>query len=1077
MGQLDEAVVHCQQALKLKPDFANAYCNLANAQHDLGLIEEAFINYRRALELKPDSAFAHNNLAVALRENGQIDEAMASFSQALTLKPDFAEAYGNLANAQHYLGLVEVAVINYRRALELKPDFAAAHFNFSTALLSMGQYVEGWSEFEWRWATPHLLKSRCEFTQPQWQGEAAKGKTLLIYAEQGFGDTVQFCRYASLCAARGLRVILVVPPPLVRLLRSLQGVDQIIAAGETLPNFDLHCPMLSLPLAFKTTLDTIPSAASYLQAEPSQIEAWRLRLAALPNKGLRIGIVWAGNPRSDLPHLPHLAAVDRRRSVALEQIEPLLNLSGFQFFSLQKDSSSELDNLNLTDYMCEMRDFADTAALIANLDLVISVDTAVAHLAAALGKPVWLLNRFDSCWRWLRKREDSPWYPSLKIFRQPKLGDWPTVIENVTEALSLLQGDNPSDPQGNGGNFDLTLQQFHEKYVIPTLAEINQLERLIQLKNYAEIESLARLMIEKYPAYGFVWRVLGAALLEQQKDALLVFEKLTQLLPEDAEAHFNHGNALREHKQLTEATASYRRACEIKPDYFEAFYNLGNIMREVGQLHDALACYIKTLEIKPDFVEAHYNLANTLKDLKQYDDAIEFYVRTLEIKPDYAEAHCNLGTVLEDLGRLDEAAASYRRALKFKPDFFPCYSNLLFVLNYKANATPSYYLEEARQFGRMAAQKVNAPFSHSPTLIQSNRLRVGMVSGDLLNHPVGYFLEGFLSHINSARIELIAYSTNNKEDELTARIRPFFAGWKDISDQSDAEAAQLIYTDSLHILLDLSGHTRHNRLPLFAWKPAPKQACWLGYFATTGMDEMDYFIADKVSVPEDQQVQFTESISYLPDTRLCFTEPHFNLPVASLPALSTGMITLGCFQNLSKISDDVLAVWGEIMTALPNVTLRMQCRQLSEQAQAEHMLQRLEQHKIDPVRVALHGAVPREAYLAAHAEVDFILDTFPYPGGTTTCEALWMGVPTLTLAGDRLLARQGASLLMAAGLEEWVATNREDYVAKAIAFAADLPKLAALRNRLRQQVLPSPVFDAQRFARNFEDALWGMCGF
>ena len=261
---------------------------------------------------------------------------------------------------------------------------------------------------------------------------------------------------------------------------------------------------------------------------------------------------------------------------------------------------------------------------------------------------------------------------------------------------------------------------------------------------------------------------------------------------------------------------------------------------------------------------------------------------------------------------------------------------------------------------------------------------------------------------------------------------------------------------------------------MFAWKPAPVQVSWLGYFATTGVAEIDYLLADAVGVPEAQQTQFTESIWFLPDTRLCFTAPNVDLHVAALPALKNGHITFGCFQNLAKASDGVLELWGKILAALPDSTLRMQCKQLDEPAQVEQLLQRLQKCGIAPARVSTHRTTNRESYLAAHAEVDVILDTFPYPGGTTTCEALWMGVPTLTLAGDTLLARQGASLLSAAGLEQWIANSKEEYVAKAVALASDLADLAALRAGLREQVLASPLFDAPRFARNFEDALWGM---
>jgi predicted O-linked N-acetylglucosamine transferase (SPINDLY family) len=399
---------------------------------------------------------------------------------------------------------------------------------------------------------------------------------------------------------------------------------------------------------------------------------------------------------------------------------------------------------------------------------------------------------------------------------------------------------------------------------------------------------------------------------------------------------------------------------------------------------------------------------------------------------------------------------------------------LLFTLHYISSNTPSYYLEQASKYGQLVSGKVGAHFSAWQCSDQPERLRVGLVSGDFRTHPVSYFLEGLLAHIDPARVELIAYSTQPKEDQLTVRIRPHFSAWKPLYGLNDEAAAQLIHADGVHVLLDLSGHTKHNRLPVFAWKPAPVQASWLGYFATTGMAEMDYFLADEIGVPETQRGHFSETVWYLPDTRLCFTAPEVDLPVAPLPALKNGYLTFGCFQNLSKVGNEVLTVWGKILSAMPDAKLRWQCKQLGDQAVRAQFIERLRQHGIDPARVTLHGSVTRAAYLAAHAEVDVMLDTFPYPGGTTTCEALWMGVPTLTVAGDTLLARQGASLLTAAGLGDWVTTGEEDYISQAAALANDLPKLATLRAGLRGQVRVSPLYDARRFARNFEEALWGM---
>jgi len=574
---------------------------------------------------------------------------------------------------------------------------------------------------------------------------------------------------------------------------------------------------------------------------------------------------------------------------------------------------------------------------------------------------------------------------------------------------------------------------------------------------------------EAHNNLGFALQELG-----QLEGALSSYRKALAIDPVYAVAHNNMGNVLQELGQYSEAVTSFQRALEIKPDYAEAHYNLGNALQELGQLDAALSSYRNALALKPDFALAHNNLGNVLKDLGQYDAALESLHRSLELNSSYAEAHNNLGGVLLNYGQFDAAQECFRRALALKPGYSDAHSNLLFSLNFDANHSQSNCLEEARAYGQMATWKAGQRFAHWQCAAEPKRLRVGLVSGDLCNHPVAYFLQSLLEQIDTTQIEFIAYPTAQKSDEITKRIQPYFAAWKPIHGLKDADAARMIHNDGVHILLDLSGHTAHNRLPLFAWKPAPVQVSWLGYFATSGVAEMDYLLADKVGVPEDQQAQFTESICYLPDTRLCFTPPPFDVPVAPLPALTNAYITFGCFQNLAKVSDAVLAAWSHILIAVPNSRLRFASKQLGDPVVAVQFMRRLLQSGFEAARVELHGFVTREAYLAAHAAVDVILDTFPYPGGTTTCEALWMGVPTLTLAGETLLARQGASLLSAAGLSDWVANSEDEYGAKAMQFSSDLPKLAALRAGLRQQVLASPLFNAPRFARNFEAALWGM---
>ena len=434
-GHLQDAGAWLCQAVKAQPDRAELFHELGLALHGLGNYEQAIGCYRFALGIKPDYPEAAYNLGLALQSSDQVDESVACYRQVIQIQPDFADAYKNLGAALRQQGFLDDAIACLQRGVGLQPEDPDLHLNLAMGLLARGDMAAGWQEFEWRWKTPQLAGARRNFSQPQWYGEPGVGRTLLIHAEQGFGDTLQFCRYAALAAARGLNVVMQVQPPLVRLLRSLAGATSIIGYGDAVPDFDVHCPMLSLPLALGTKLETIPSAVPYLHADAAQAEPLRLRLAEISGPGLRVGLVWAGNPRS---HAPACAAVDRRRSMAADRLAPLLATPGVLFFSLQKDGPPAPASSHMLHLMHEMTDFADTAALVANLDLVISVDTAVAHLAAALGKPVWLLDRFDPCWRWLTGRRDSPWYPALRLYRQPRAGDWDSIVAEVARDLREL---------------------------------------------------------------------------------------------------------------------------------------------------------------------------------------------------------------------------------------------------------------------------------------------------------------------------------------------------------------------------------------------------------------------------------------------------------------------------------------------------------------------------------------------------------------------------------------------------------------------------------------------------------------
>lgn len=437
LERLPEALQCYQRALEHKPDYPEALFNLANTLKDLDRFDDALDTYDRALAIEPDFAEAVANRAYVLYAMYRMDEALAGYDRALALNPGHADTHFNRASTLEEMQRYAEAIDGYIRVQEIDPDYASAHWNESLCRLRLGNFDAGWRKYE-QWETEQTRQYRRDFSEPLWRGEESlEGKTILLHAEQGFGDTLQFGRYVPQVVARGGRVVLEVQEALTSLMAQVAGIDAIISAGDTLPPFDLHCPLVNLPLACGTaTLQDIPTQR-YLWADPAKSAAWQARLGA--RSTLRVGLVWSGSPRVDTPTAKRL---DAQRSMTFSMLAPLVQNDAVQCYSLQLGDKAVAQlrghplAARVIDFSDDFHDFSDTAALIDNLDLVISVDTAVAHLAGSLGKPVWLLNRYNTDWRWLLERSDSPWYPGMRIFRQNKPGDWSNVIEEATAALS-----------------------------------------------------------------------------------------------------------------------------------------------------------------------------------------------------------------------------------------------------------------------------------------------------------------------------------------------------------------------------------------------------------------------------------------------------------------------------------------------------------------------------------------------------------------------------------------------------------------------------------------------------------------
>ncbi len=427
-GQLEKAIISYQNATKLNPDFAGAYYNLGVALHEIERFEEAISAYKRAIQINPNYADAYHDLGYAFHEKGDFKKAIECYQRAIEINPGIYDAYNNIGRAYQMQNKIDDAIHFYRKAIDIEPDFAEAHCNLAMALLCKEDFKEGWLEYEWRWK----LKGRkkYEFKKPSWDGSDISGKSILLYTEQGLGDAIQFIRFAPLISERGVSVIVQCQKELKSLFQCCKGVRQAVTYDETLPDFDVHCPLLSLPLILGITAQNIPLNIPYINVDQDIVKRWSEKLL-LHSSRYKIGLIWSGNPKYN---------ADRLRSFNLNTFTPLAVLKDVTFYSLQKGEAAKQakdppGEMHLIDYTDEVYDFSDTAAIIKNLDLIISVDTSVAHLAGALGKPVWVLLPFSPDWRWMLNREDSPWYPTMRLFRQTSHGDWESVVEKVLVEL------------------------------------------------------------------------------------------------------------------------------------------------------------------------------------------------------------------------------------------------------------------------------------------------------------------------------------------------------------------------------------------------------------------------------------------------------------------------------------------------------------------------------------------------------------------------------------------------------------------------------------------------------------------
>ena len=548
----------------------------------------------------------------------------------------------------------------------------------------------------------------------------------------------------------------------------------------------------------------------------------------------------------------------------------------------------------------------------------------------------------------------------------------------------------------------------------------------------------------------------------------------------NAEEHTHQGIAFYQQGNLDEAIVHFHKAVQLNPNYPDAYHHLGVALQGNKQLAEAVASYQKALQLNPNYVDAYLHCGDVYRVVGQLDKAVSCFQKALQLRPDSAIAYNILGLTIQEQGRIEEAEKYFRRALQLKPDLFVCHSNLLFLLNYHSRYDAEGIFREHLNFAkRFEKQLSSAISSHENDKSPGRRLRIGYISPDFRRHSVAFFIEPVLAAHNRAEFQIFCYSDVLVPDHITRRIQACTDQWRSVIGVSDEQVAALIHSDEIDILVDLTGHTGYNRMLLFARKPAPVQVTRIGYPATTGLSSMDYKIVDGFTDPPGiSERYYTEKLIRMPECFLCYLPKKESPAIGNLPAGASGCLTFGSFNNFKKMSPEVFRVWADILKTIPESRLVMKNNSFSDHTACHYAINMFTKEGVSDQRIELLPWIPNQVHhLEVYNYIDVALDTFPYNGTTTTCEAFWMGVPVISLAGDTHASRVGASLLSNIGVPELIACTRNDYVEIAVDLARDINRLNLYRSNLRNMMKHSPLTDSERFTASLERSFRQMWNF
>ena len=1130
-----------EAARALQPDMPELLVNLGSLYRDLGRTRDAEDILRRAIALRPDYANAHNNLGNVFRDEGRTVQARQSFLDCIGFDPEHWCAWSNMlftsqnigtlspetlaTDARHFGQALHTAGLAGQRSLPndpnpervlrigyLSPDFLthsvsyflspilAQHdrsqvhvtcFANQSAIDPMTKRLQALAD-DWHFVEDltddkleALIRKQEIDVLVDLAGHTAKNR-LPMFARQvapvqvtwiGYPDTTgvaemnyrltdawadpvgqtdgwhteQLWRLPQgfLCYSPIADAPDVAPPP------CQQGAPLTFGSFNSLSKVDP-----ALIVLWSRVLHAVPGARLMLKSLALDATGCReIYLQAFEAQGIdRSRLQLIGKIASSQGHLAKYGEVDIALDTfpyhgttttceALWMGVPVITLAGVRHVSrvgvslLQQVGLAELIAEDEDSYIALAVRLAADPQRLARYRQALRAQMAASPLCDAVGKTAALEAAFRQMWRsWCTNTASS------------------SALASAPRVVPALHAPAPSE-------FALStlLEQGRESF--------GRGDGVQALAAFAQACQLCPQSAEAWGNQGAAQKLLG-----RLDAALVCYDRSLALNPGAATVHSNRGAVLLHLGSTDAAEAACRQAIALDPGYAKAFVNLGLVLASKRKSSEALDAYERAIALNLKTAETYCNMAATLFELGRLEEAVVSCENALALNPAFTEARANLSTALIAQGRLNDGLAQVRLVLEQRPGFALAHSNLLMTLEYDDTVTPAALAKQHRAWGLRFGGR-GGGFDFSPRAKAERRLRLGFVSTDLNAHPVGFFLEPLLAQLDHHKVELFLYAANAHTDEITQRLRACTDHWRSLVGLDAQAAASLVFGDGVDVLFDLNGHTRGNRLDMFALRPAPIQINWLGYPDTTGLPEMDYRLSDVHADPVGTaEVNCTEQLVRLPNAFLCYQLMPNAPDVAPAPGLGSGVITFGSFNNLSKISPTTIWLWSQVVLANPGSRLLIKAKALTDEGTRSRLGAAFAEQGLAADRIELRGWTPGPlGHLAQYHDIDVALDTYPYHGTTTTCEALSMGVPVVTLAGSRHAARVGVSILHAMGRPEWVAADEQAYIAIASQLAADRRGLGEMRSMQRAQLLASDLCDAKQFAQDFEDVcldLW-----